>query len=252
MAIFEKTIRNKNFDKLLRKLENEIPDSSWSADLEAGSDFKEGDARCSVRVFERYSMMGGNRLSLTLTMFQNADSPVRLSAITAGGSQAVFFKVNTLGEESFLNDVKDLLEEKGRLSPYKAVCIAEDIAAGLSHAHRRNIIHCDIKPHNILITENMHPKIADFGIARMISNMTMVYTNSVIGSVHYLSPEQASGKPVTAQSDIYSLGIVLYEMLTGHVPFDGNTAVAVAMMHVEKTPPPLSTYVEGCRYVCSM
>ena len=67
MAIFEKTIRNKNFDKLLRKLENEIPDSSWSADLEAGSDFKEGDARCSVRVFERYSMMGGNRLSLTLT-----------------------------------------------------------------------------------------------------------------------------------------------------------------------------------------
>ena len=111
MAIFEKTIRNKNFDKLLRKLEQEIPDSSWSADLEAGSDFKEGDARCSVRVFERYSMMGGNRLSLTLTMFQNADSPVRLSAITAGGSQAVFFKVNTLGEESFLNDVKDLLEE---------------------------------------------------------------------------------------------------------------------------------------------
>ena len=70
MAIFEKTIRNKNFDKLLRKLENEIPDSSWSADLEAGSDFKEGDARCSVRVFERYSMMGGNRLSLTLTMFR--------------------------------------------------------------------------------------------------------------------------------------------------------------------------------------
>ena len=111
MAIFEKTIRNKNFDKLLRKLEQEIPDSSWSADLEAGSDFKEGDARCSVRVFERYSMIGGNRLSLTLTLFQNGDSPIRLPAITAGGSQAVFFKVNTLGEESFLNDVKDLLEE---------------------------------------------------------------------------------------------------------------------------------------------
>ena len=102
---------SKNFDKLLRKLEQEIPDSSWSADLEAGSDFKEGDARCSVRVFERYSMIGGNRLSLTLTLFQNGDSPIRLSAITAGGSQAVFFKVNTLGEESFLNDVKDLLEE---------------------------------------------------------------------------------------------------------------------------------------------
>ena len=106
----------KGFDLLPRaerlwKLENEIPASSWSAELEAGSDFKEGDARCSVRVFERYSMMGGNRLSLTLTMFQNGDSPIRLSAITAGGSQAVFFKVNTLGEESFLEDVKGLLEE---------------------------------------------------------------------------------------------------------------------------------------------
>ena len=108
MAIFEKTIQNKKFDQLLWKLENEIPASSWSAELEAGSDFKEGDARCSVRVFERYSVMGG---SLTLTMFQNGDSPIRLSANTAGGSQAVFFKVNTLGEESFLEDVKGLLEE---------------------------------------------------------------------------------------------------------------------------------------------
>lgn len=90
MAIFEKTIQNKKFDQLLWKLENEIPASSWSAELEAGSDFKEGDARCSVRVFERYSVMGGNRLSLTLTMFQNGDSPIRLSAITAGGSQAVW------------------------------------------------------------------------------------------------------------------------------------------------------------------
>lgn len=111
MAILEKTIRNQKFDKILRKLEQEIPDSSWSANLEAGSDFTDGEARCSVRVFERYSMIGGNRLSLTLTMFQNGDSPIRLSAITAGGSQAVFFKMNTLGEESFLEDVKNLLEE---------------------------------------------------------------------------------------------------------------------------------------------
>ena len=91
MAIFEKTIRNKNFDKLLRKLEQEIPDSSWSADLEAGSDFKEGDARCSVRVFERYSMMGGNRLSLTLTMFQNADSPIRPSLGQSWGFSVFHF-----------------------------------------------------------------------------------------------------------------------------------------------------------------
>ena len=109
MAIFEKTIRNQNFDTLLRKLEHAIPDSSWSAELEAGSDFKDGSARCSVRVFERYSMVGGNRLSLTLTLFQNES--IRLSAIAAGGSQAVFFKVNTLGEDAFLEDVKQLLEE---------------------------------------------------------------------------------------------------------------------------------------------
>ena len=109
MAIFEKTIRNQNFDTLLRKLEHAIPDSSWSAELEAGSDFKEGSARCSVRVFERYSMVGGNRLSLTL--IQNGDEPIRLSAIAAGGSQAVFFKMNTLGEDAFLEDVKQLLEE---------------------------------------------------------------------------------------------------------------------------------------------
>ena len=108
MAIFEKTIRNKNFDKLLRKLENEIPDSSWSADLEAGSDFKEGDARCSVRVFERYSMVGGNRLSLSVTLF-GKDGDVRISAITAGGSTAMFFKLNTFGEEAFLEKLKELL-----------------------------------------------------------------------------------------------------------------------------------------------
>ena len=111
MAIFEKTIRNQNFDTLLRKLEHAIPDSSWSAELEAGSDFKEGSARCSVRVFERYSMVGGNRLSLTLPLFQNGAAPIRLSAIAAGGSQAVFFKMNTLGEDAFLEDVKQLLEE---------------------------------------------------------------------------------------------------------------------------------------------
>lgn len=109
MAIFEKTIRNQKFNTLLRKLEQEIPNSSWSADLEAGSDFKEGEARCSVRVFERYSMMGGNRLSLNVTMFQQGNSPIRLSMITAGGSQAVFFKVNTFGEEAFLTDVTNLL-----------------------------------------------------------------------------------------------------------------------------------------------
>lgn len=138
--------------------------------------------------------------------------------------------------------LKNMLDRQGPLKPFWAVHIACELAAALQHAHNRNIIHCDIKPHNILINKNMTPKIADFGIARMVSSQTMVYTSSVIGSVHYLSPEQAGGAPVTAQSDIYSLGIVLYEMLTGHVPFDGKTAVAVAMMHLEKKPRSLKEY----------
>ena len=104
MAIWETTIRTGKFDALLPKLEQAVVDGSWSADLEDGSDFKDGEARCSVRVFERYSMMGGNRLSLTVTLFQNGEGPIRLSAITAGGSEAVFFKMNTLGEDAFLHD----------------------------------------------------------------------------------------------------------------------------------------------------
>lgn len=112
MAMMEKTIRNRSFDRVLKRIEEGIPESSLSAELEAGSDFREGDARCSVRVFERYSMVGGNRLSLSVTLFQNGDGPVRLSAVAAGGSQAVFFKMNTLGEEAFLEELRDLLEEE--------------------------------------------------------------------------------------------------------------------------------------------
>lgn len=111
MAMFERSIFHKNFDSILYELEQEILKGSSSAELEASSDFKEGEARCSVRVFERYSIAGGNRLSLTLTLFQNGDSPIRLSVITAGGSQAVFFKINTIGEDAFLNNMKTLLNK---------------------------------------------------------------------------------------------------------------------------------------------
>ena len=108
MAVLEKTIRNRKFDTLLHRLEREIPDSSWSAELEAGSDFQEEDARCSVRVFERYSSVGGNRVSLSVTLFQNGGD-ICLSAVTSGGSQAMFWKVNTFGEEAFLEKLQALL-----------------------------------------------------------------------------------------------------------------------------------------------
>lgn len=119
------------------------------------------------------------------------------------------------------------------------------LADALEHAHSHNVIHCDIKPQNILLEKNLNPKIADFGIAKMVTNQTMVYSKSVMGSVHYISPEQAGGGKITACSDVYSLGIVLFEMLTGKVPYTGNTAVAVAMMHVEKPVPKLADYMEN-------
>ena len=134
--------------------------------------------------------------------------------------------------------------EEHKLSLFEVIDISMRLAEGLQHAHNRNVVHCDIKPLNILVDKELNPKIADFGIAKMVSNQTMVYTNAIMGSVHYISPEQASGGKVTHLSDIYSLGVVMFEMLTGQVPFKGETAVAVAMMHAEKPVPKLSEYMD--------
>ena len=108
MAKLECTM-NENFDSLLHRIENAILNGSVSASLEESSDFANGEARCSVRVFERYSWMGNNRVSLSLTLFQAQKGKVYLSAITAGGSQAMFFKINTWGEEAFLNKLREIL-----------------------------------------------------------------------------------------------------------------------------------------------
>ncbi len=139
------------------------------------------------------------------------------------------------------SSLKDKIREEGPLEIIDAVKIARDIASGLAHAHANNLVHCDIKPHNILMTPEGHAKIADFGIARAISESTMTYDGNVIGSVHYFSPEQAQGGTVTPKSDVYSLGIVMYEMLTNRLPFNGENALAIAMKHVEEDPaPPVS------------
>ncbi|WP_296065299.1 DUF6054 family protein [uncultured Mediterraneibacter sp.] len=110
MAKLERSI-NGNMNELLNRIESGILNGSMSASLEDASDFESGTARCSVRVFERYSYAGSNRVSLSVTLFQNGDEPIQLSAITAGGSQAVFFKINTLGEEAFLEKLIKLLDE---------------------------------------------------------------------------------------------------------------------------------------------
>ena len=140
--------------------------------------------------------------------------------------------------------LKEYMQEH-KLSLNAVLEIGVRLADALQHAHSHHVIHCDIKPQNILLDKNMNPKIADFGIAKMVTNQTMVYSKAVMGSVHYISPEQASGGQITASSDVYSLGVVLFEMLTGQVPYVGTTAVAVAMMHVEKPIPRLADYMEN-------
>lgn len=123
-----------------------------------------------------------------------------------------------------------------------AVQIAKDIANGLAHAHANNIVHCDIKPHNILMATDNRAKIADFGIARAVTESTMTYSGSVVGSVHYFSPEQARGAGITPKSDVYSLGVVLYEMLTARLPFNADNPVSIAMKHVEEEAVPPAVY----------
>ncbi|MGN0970943.1 MAG: Stk1 family PASTA domain-containing Ser/Thr kinase [Aristaeellaceae bacterium] len=137
--------------------------------------------------------------------------------------------------------LKEVIREKGRINPTVAAQITIRILSALQHAHQNGIIHRDIKPQNILVHEDGHIKVADFGIARMANSSTLTRSDTVMGSVHYFSPEQASGQAADVTSDIYSVGVVLYEMLTGRVPFDGDSTVAVAMQHLHARPAPIET-----------
>ena len=129
-----------------------------------------------------------------------------------------------------------IVEERGPL-PWKwSVNVAIQIASALETAHRNNIIHRDIKPHNIIITEDGIAKVTDFGIAKAVSNSTITAFGTTIGSVHYFSPEHARGGYTDAKSDLYSLGVVMYEMVTGRVPFDADTPVSVALKHMQEEP----------------
>jgi eukaryotic-like serine/threonine-protein kinase len=128
--------------------------------------------------------------------------------------------------------LKDRIMRKGALPARTAAAVALQIAEALQVAHERGVIHRDIKPHNILITESGDVKVTDFGIARAASSSTMTRTGSILGTAHYISPEQAMGEHVGPSSDLYSLGVVLYEMLTGELPYDADTPLGIAMKHV--------------------
>ena len=132
--------------------------------------------------------------------------------------------------------LKEIINSEGVLTWKWAVNIAMQIASALEMAHKRGIVHRDIKPHNIIITEDGIAKVTDFGIAKAVSNSTITAFGTTIGSVHYFSPEQAKGGFTDAKSDLYSLGVVMYEMLTGKVPFDADTPVSVALKHMQEDP----------------
>ena len=135
--------------------------------------------------------------------------------------------------------LKEVIKGKNKLTTDETINYSLQIAEALQHAHRNHIVHRDIKPHNIMITEDNRVKVTDFGIARAITSSTVTTSSNVLGSVHYFSPEQARGGYTDEKSDIYSLGIVMYEMITGKVPYDGDSPISVALMHIqtEITPP---------------
>jgi serine/threonine protein kinase len=141
--------------------------------------------------------------------------------------------------------LKNYIKRMTRLSEEEAVKISRQVAEALRHAHLNNIVHRDIKPHNILLTEDGTAKVTDFGIARASTSSTINNTSNVIGSVHYFSPEQARGGYVDEKSDIYSLGIVMYEMVTGTLPFDADNHISVAMKQIQEKPVPPSKRVKN-------
>ncbi len=141
--------------------------------------------------------------------------------------------------------LKQLIRNKRRLTPAHATDIAKQICKALVHAHENHIVHRDIKPHNILVTREGIAKVTDFGIARAVTSSTVTNTGSVIGSVHYFSPEQARGGYIDEKSDLYSLGIVLYEMVTGKVPFEGESPISIALKHIQETVIPPADLIEG-------
>ena len=159
-----------------------------------------------------------------------------VSIFDVGVDNGIYYIVMELIQGKTL---KEIIVEEGGPLPWKwSVNVAIQIASALEMAHKNNIIHRDIKPHNIIITEDGVAKVTDFGIAKAVSNSTITAFGTTIGSVHYFSPEHARGGYTDAKSDIYSLGVVMYEMVTGKVPFDADTPVSVALKHMQEDPVP--------------
>ena len=172
------------------------------------------------------------RFSIEAQSAASITHPNIVSVFDVGNEGNLYYIVMELIKGKTL---KEIIVEEGTALPWKwSTNIAIQIASALEMAHKNNIVHRDIKPHNIIITEDGIAKVTDFGIAKAVSNSTITAFGSTIGSVHYFSPEHARGGYTDAKSDLYSLGVVMYEMLTGKVPFDADTPVSVALKHMQE------------------
>ena len=205
-------------------------------------------ARC--RLLNRYVAVKILKEQYT-SNFEFMDKFRKEAAATASFSHTNIVNIYDVGVEGKYNYIvmelvngktlKQIICEKGSLEPSEVIDMGIQIAKALECAHKNGIIHRDIKPHNILVTEDGIAKVTDFGIAKASNSDTITHTSRVIGSAHYFSPEQAKGKVVDFRTDIYSLGIVLYEMATGKVPFDGDSPVSIALKHIqEPVVPPIA------------
>ncbi|WP_314032042.1 Stk1 family PASTA domain-containing Ser/Thr kinase [Mogibacterium timidum] len=179
----------------------------------------------------------------------------RESQAAAGLSHHNIVSVYDVGKEGNINyivmelvegkNLSTIIAEEAPLDYRRVIDLTKQVASALRIAHKNKIIHRDVKPHNIMVTSDGVAKLADFGIAKAVNDATLSTNSKVIGSVHYFSPEQARGNYVDERSDIYSLGIVMYEMLTGRVPFDGDNPVSIALKHINEEIVPPHEYVDG-------
>lgn len=179
----------------------------------------------------------------------------RESQAAAGLSHPNIVSVYDVGKEGNINyivmelvdgrNLSDIIADEAPMDYKTVINLSKQVASALRLAHKNKIIHRDVKPHNIMVTSDGVAKLADFGIAKAVNDATLSTNSKVIGSVHYFSPEQARGNYVDERSDIYSLGIVMYEMLTGKVPFDGDNPVSIALKHINEEIVPPHEYVDG-------
>lgn len=209
-------------------------------------------------VYEAEDLLLGRKVAVKVLREQYASDPgfltrfqreARSAASLSHPNIVAVYDVGTEGNVQYIvmelvagRTLKEVIQEEAPLGAVRIIHFGRQICEALGYAHRHQIVHRDVKPHNILVTEDGQAKIVDFGIAMALGASSLTQSGYVVGSAHYISPEQAQGDPITAYSDLYSAGVVLYEMATGRLPFDGETSVAVALKQVQNEPAPPRRY----------